>query len=290
MSSLVKARAARKAQLDQKRQEEEAARKIPETPKVLIESLAEPLLKNPTDTKAIESPPTPIIEPKEPTKVIPEKKKLLHPSDLFLIPPNFSFVTNDEQMDRVSIIPVPLMKIHPQKKNQSVPSSSSSSSLRKQQQQPIQKKRKREEESSSEEDSEEDEKSNSSSANKEKTKSFQSNFQKGGGEINQGTGKPGGSSSPSLVEKARGILTKTTSYLPAFSDSIRSNMVLSALSICLIIVRGALQKRHIGKTQNSPVVQNTQAGGLPASLPPTTNNLPPISYMNNVQDFKGYGR
>jgi hypothetical protein len=308
MASLVKARAARKAQLDKKRQEEEEARKkaeeeknqppAPPPPPELEKPIDPP--PPPTSAPPKEEPPPPpmlekveVVEKKE--EVAPLEKKLIQPSDLFLIPPSFSFVDLEDKMNGVTITPVPSTSTKFLKKSQQQPSSFSTGK------QQIPKKRKREEPVSSEDDQgqesdSEDEPSNPPPSNQPLQKKtspppFKSAFKPGGSKsISNSTS----STSSSLMEKARGLYNQTTSYLPDATSTLRNNILFSIGSIFLIIVRGALQKRHLGRIQTVAPLQN-----IPASLPPVGAPIPPSNAfttappsfsMMNPTDFRGYGR
>lgn len=288
MDSLAKARAARKAQLDKKRQEEQEARKKaeeeknpPKPPPLPVEQVTESIPQSlPTESLPEKKETTSEPNPKE--KEPPPVKKTIQPQDLFLIPPSFSFVDLQNKMNNVSISPVPTTtKLVPKK-----PQPPTSIPFEKQQ-----KKRKRQESVSSddeESDSSNDEPTNPSSTGSTQKKTFQSKFKP------KGVVKAGGSAPSGLMEKARGLYNQATSYLPPVTDSIRNNMVLSVVSILLIIVRGALQQRHLGRMQAAPPIQNIQA-----TIPPS-NPLPPANYtdpsptwgnmMMNPGDYRGYGK
>ena len=298
MASLVKARAARKAQLDKKRQEEEEARKKAEEEKNPPKPTPPPSLEKPTESIPQSSPP-PVLEKKEetsePSKIVPPddghtpEKKIIQPGDLFLIPPSFSFVDLQDKMNNVTISPVPTTTKFVPKKTQPPLSTTSEK-----QQNQKQKKRKREESESSdneeESDSDNEPTNPSSTGSTQPKKIFQSKFQQQG--ANKAVAKPSRSTSSSLMEKARGLYNQTTSYIPSVTDSIRNNLFLSAVSVLLIIVRGALQQRHLGRMQAAPPMQNIQASLPPSNPPPPTNyTYPPTSYnMTNPGDYRGYGK
>lgn len=286
MASLVKARAARKAQLDKKRQEEEEARKKaeeeknpPKPPPLPVEKSIESIPQS-SPTESIPEKKESTVPPVE-EKPVPPVQKTIQPQDLFLIPPSFSFVDLQNKMNNVSISPVPTTtKLVPKK-----PQPPTSIPTEKQQ-----KKRKRQESESSDEeesDSSNDEPTNSSSTSSTQKKAFQSKFKP------KGVAKPGGSASSSLMEKARGLYSQATSYLPPVSDSIRNNMVLSVVSILLVVVRAALQQRNFGRMQAAPPIQNIQATLPPSNPPPPTSYIqnPTPSYnMINPGDYRGYGK
>jgi hypothetical protein len=262
---LVKAREVKKQQFEEQlRKEKEEREALQEQPKP---SSPQKPIPEPVPIPEEKVPdPEPMQVEKEPPPPIPKEEppKPIHPRDLFLIPPSFSWddlpkekkKTNQEDMKNVRITPVPVTKPYANKS-------------------PVSKKRPRDEPSESEEDE---------YSSEEETPRRPSNF---------------GATKPSLGAATLLPQPKQTGYFETIGGYARQaldmagfdratlgqNLLFFLGSVGLVVVRSEVQKRFAGgiplqTIQNAPgPIGPSQPQNQPSVAPPPIPAFPTNNAM-----------